>query len=362
MAAILIPMRVLQVTSTAERRGAEVFAHQLGSLLERRGHEVTTVALQRPQHNGVTLPFEVIGPPIGPAVAATAALARRLRSHDVALAHGGSTLMPVHLAARLARRPFVYRNIGDPTHWGALTGARWRVGVPLRNASRVVALYPEAAHYLARTYRLDPTRMDVASNAVEASEFPQRTVEERGEERRRIGLGAEDGPVIGYLGSLSEEKRPEWMLEVAHALPHARVLVAGDGPMRAGLESDAVSRSLDGIRFLGSVAEPRRFLTALDLVALPSRTEGVPGVLIEAALVGVPVVATAVGGVPSVLHDTRAGVAVDPDDAEGFVEAIRSVLEDPNAIRADRATTVRHHDIEAVADDWSSTLQRAISR
>jgi glycosyltransferase involved in cell wall biosynthesis len=355
-------MRILQVTSTAERRGAEVFAHQLGPLLAQRGHDVTTVALAEPDRAGPRLPFEVIAAPAGPTVLATPALVRRLRVHDVALAHGGSTLMPVHLAARLARRPFVYRNIGDPTHWGALPGSRWRIGAPLRRAARVVALYPEAADFMIRSYRLDPTRVDIGSNAVDASQFPARTADDRRDGRARFGLYAESGPVIGYLGSLSEEKRPEWVLDVARALPEARVLVAGDGPMREELESAAASLGSGRVSFLGSVADPRSFLDALDVLLIPSRTEGVPGVLIEAALVGVPVVATAVGGLPSVLRDTQVGVAVDRNDVRGFIDAVRAVLEDPSAIQPDRAVAVRHHDIDAVADDWAATLQMALNR
>ena len=57
------------------------------------------------------------------------------------VSHGGSTLAPVALCSRIARRPFVYRNIGDPVYWGQVRGANLRVGLPLRAASHVVALY-----------------------------------------------------------------------------------------------------------------------------------------------------------------------------------------------------------------------------
>ena len=156
-------MRVLQVTSTNDRRGAETFARQLGVALRRLGLEVTDVALA-PSDATDPQPFTVLGP--GRTHPRTLTnLHRAVRNHDVVVAHGGTTLQPVAAAATAARRPFVYRNIGDPEFWGRARGAGLRVGLPLRRAATVMALYPTAADYLRRRYRLRPDRVVLTSNA-----------------------------------------------------------------------------------------------------------------------------------------------------------------------------------------------------
>ncbi len=352
-------MRVLQVVSSSRRRGAEVFAFQLGAALGAREHEVTTVALEhRSDDHG--LPFEELHVP-GRGPRSIVELAHRARAHDVVVAHGGSTLLPVTAAAKLARRPFVYRNIGDPSYWGRTRGAQVRVGLPLRVATHVVALYPDAATYMSDRYRVPSRRITVAPNAVEVARFPAFTPSQRASERERLGLSPSQ-LVLGYLGNLSEEKRPGWALDVVKAVEGATLLVAGDGPLRPDLERRARSLGdLDGTaacRFLGPVDDPQRFLAALVLLLLCGAAEGIPGVVVEAALVGVPTVATDVGGVRDALAAMSAGVCVPADDFDGFVAAVQRVTTDLAGYRPDREAAIEHHAIEAVADRWENVLLR----
>lgn len=350
-------MRILQVASSSRRRGAEVFADQLGPELVRRGHEVSTISLEhRSDEQG--LAFEELAVP-GRGPRAILELARRARAWDVLIAHGGSTLLPVTAAAKLARRPFVYRNIGDPSFWGQSRGAKVRIGAPLRSAARVVALYPGAAQYMRDRYRVLPERLAVAPNAVDVARFPAIIPAQRESVRAELGLTGSQ-PVLGYLGNLSEEKRPEWALATVEALEDATLLMAGDGPLRDELEQRARSlgsrESTPTCRLLGPVSDPQHFLAAIDVLLLPSATEGIPGVLVEAALVGVPTVATDVGGVRDALATMAAGVCVPVDDFDGFVAAVRAVATDPGGYRPDRDAALEHHAIEAVADRWEKVL------
>ena len=108
-------------------------------------------------------------------------------------------------------------------------------------------------------------------------------------------------------------------------------------------------------RLLGPVSDPQRFLAVIDVLVLPSATEGIPGVLVEAALVGIPTVATDVGGVRDALTTMSAGVCVPEDDFDGFVAAVTA---NPERFRPDRAAAIEHHAIEAVADRWERVLLR----
>lgn len=350
-------VRVLQVTTTSRRRGAEVFASQLSASLSARGHRVVTAALEPRERRG-PLDFLAIGNPRRDPTAWWRLLSLA-RAADAVVAHGGSTLQPVALATSAAHTPFLYRNIGDPSYWGGARAAALRIGLPLRRAAAVLALYGGAREYMVERYRLDPARVVVAPNAVDPSAFPARTPASHGDARQHFGVD-DDRPVLGYLGNLSGEKRPQWALETAEAVTDSAMLIAGDGPLRDELEERAHGLGeRDGTptcRIVGPVEDPERFLSALDVLLLPSATEGIPGVLLEAALVGVPVVATEVGGVGEVVA-AIGGVTARADDLSAFVERAREVVREPGAHVADRDETLRRHGIDAVTDTFEQALR-----
>lgn len=351
-------MRVLQVTTSDQRRGAEVFAHDLARALEHLGHEVTTTALEHSE-DPAPLPAVVLGP--GRSHPRTAsALLGAIRAHDVAIAHGGPSLIPVSVVSSIAGRPFIYRNIGDPSYWGDVRLADIRVGAPLRRAARVVALYEGAREQLIGRYRLPPDRVTVASNAVDLAAFPRRDDATRQAARSELGVG--DRPVVAYLGALSSEKRPELAVAVAASVPDVHLLVAGTGPMRDAVEASAEREAPGRVRFLGSWDRPARLLEAADVLILPSRTEGVPGSLLEAIAVGTPVVATAVGGVGEVLRDLGGGIAVpDGEDLlDRLVLSARTILRRPGSFHVDRTELAADHGIDSIAARYDAALRWAV--
>lgn len=344
--------KVLQVISSTERRGAEVFARQLGDELESGGAGVRTVAL-RPSTSGNELPVQVLGRgrfrPL-----AVLRLARWSRRRHVVVVHGGPGLWPATLAAALARRPLVYRSIGDPSYWGSVRFGQLRVGVPLRRADAVVALYPRARDTLIDRYRLDPDRVVVIPNAVPADAFSQRT-----EQRRlaaRAALGLDTGPVVGYVGALSVEKRPDWVVEVARRVPDLRVLLAGTGPLHDQLEEMARDLAPGRVTLLGGLTDPSALYDAVDVLAVPSRTEGMPANLIEAAMVGLRAVATDVGGVADALDALGNGTVVDAHDLDAFVDAVHAALDQPAPTASDTAS----FSMAVVSQRWAELLQRLL--
>ena len=147
--------------------------------------------------------------------------------------------------------------------------------------------------------------------------------------RRELGI-PENHSVITFVGRLSEEKRPDWIVRLAEDAPASTtVLVVGDGPLSSIL-SEATDRDLPLVwhRNLPNIQTP---YTAANVVVLPSRVEGIPLTMLEALDAGVSVVATAVGGIPELgdLHgvnvvpsrdytafaDTTFAIAVDPTDS-----------------------------------------------
>ena len=162
--------------------------------------------------------------------------------------------------------------------------------------------------------------------------------------RRELGL-PENRMIIGWIGRLIPIKGCDVFLEALAMLnrdsPDWHGVVVGDGPQRAALEEQARSLEIgDRITFAGSVPEAARIVKALDLFVLSSRSEGTPMTILEVMGAGVPVVATAVGGVPEVVDAPRAGWLVPAEDPLTLARTLGEVMGDDNG-RGCRAKTGR---------------------
>lgn len=146
-------------------------------------------------------------------------------------------------------------------------------------------------------------------------------------------------PTIGFIGRLSEEKGLETLIQampvVRAAAPGSRLLIAGTGPMETRLKSMVRSAGLDGcISFVGFCSNAFEFMKGLDIFVLPSRTEGCPIVVLEAMAMGVPVVATDVGGTPELVEDNVTGLLVKSQSPDELAKSILLLLADRD--RAER--------------------------
>jgi glycosyltransferase involved in cell wall biosynthesis len=161
-----------------------------------------------------------------------------------------------------------------------------------------------------------------------------------------------DGPVtVGFISNLVGRKRPEWLIRAAGRLVREgadlRVLLAGNdfsGGARAK-ELLALAQS-EGIAeryaYLGPRSDVPDVLRSIDILVLPSQRdkEAFPRIVVEGMACGVPVVATAVAGIPEAVVDGETGALVDPDDFEGFVGAVRTLANDAELRRRCGAAAV----------------------
>ncbi|NAZ81098.1 glycosyltransferase [Kineococcus sp. R8] len=151
--------------------------------------------------------------------------------------------------------------------------------------------------------------------------------------------------VLGVLARLEHQKGIDVALEALRAVPGARLDIAGEGSLSAELLDLAATLGVaDRVRFRGRAGHPHELLHEVDALVLPSRHEAMPLSLLEAMRAGVPVVATAVGGVPEIVVDGRTGLLVPPGDPARLAHACRRVLGD-DALRARLSAQAR-----AVAD------------
>jgi glycosyltransferase involved in cell wall biosynthesis len=154
----------------------------------------------------------------------------------------------------------------------------------------------------------------------------------RPEVRREFGLS--DGELLVLtVANLRPEKANDVLLRSARTMldrgAPIRFLVAGTGPLRDELESQRTALGLgDHFRFLGERSDILRLLSAADLFVLPSRQEGLPVVLMEAAAMGVPIVVTRVGEIPNLWTEGLDALIVPPEDPDALVDAISALAGD----------------------------------
>jgi glycosyltransferase involved in cell wall biosynthesis len=157
--------------------------------------------------------------------------------------------------------------------------------------------------------------------------------------RRRRELGASDEhTVLVNVARLYPEKAQDLLLrafkQVVARCPTARLWVLGVGPLEEQLKAQCAELGLDDtVRFLGFVTDLPEFLRLVDIQVHPSLNEGVPIALGAGMEAGLPIVATAVGGVPEVLDHGRSGVLIPAGDEAALVEAVVDLVTNPDRAR-----------------------------
>ena len=150
----------------------------------------------------------------------------------------------------------------------------------------------------------------------------------------RAALGiAEDDTVVGMLSVVRDGKGHDLAIEAVRDLceriPGLRLLIAGDGPLRAELERSAADLC-DHVVFAGYRDDAMDILDAVDVLLHPSLFDAFPTALLEAMSARVPVVAGAVGGIPEIVVDGQTGILVDPTSAAAIAAGLEPLLRDPD--------------------------------
>ena len=216
-----------------------------------------------------------------------------------------------------------------------------------RRASRVIAVSDAVKRRLVKQDDVPPEKIAVIPNAVPANPDSGSGTPPLRDELR-------DRPLVGVLARLQPEKGVATFLKagahVAKVVPQACFIVVGDGPLRTELE--VLVRRLcmeQNVRFLGFRSDPRALIELLEVLVVPSLTEGAPLVVLEAMAAGVPIVASAVGGIPDQIRHEGEGLLVPPGDPAALGDAVLKLLRDPGLARrmgasgCRKATTVFSH-------------------
>jgi glycosyltransferase involved in cell wall biosynthesis len=191
---------------------------------------------------------------------------------------------------------------------------------------RFLAVSEEVARGLRSASTFAARKIRVVRNGIPLANY-NRPVDKALQERLS---GGSRQPIVLTPARLHEQKGHKYLLEAATMVPDAKFVFAGDGPLRAELETQARALGLnDRITFLGHRRDIPDLLAACDLFVLPSLFEGYPLAVMEAAVAGKPIIATAVGGTDEAIRCGQTGLLVPPADSRALADAIRSLLTDP---------------------------------
>jgi glycosyltransferase involved in cell wall biosynthesis len=326
-------VRVAHLVISGDIAGGQLVALQLAHALRARGDDALFVSpgegafTERARADG----FRVVTIDVGRLhrVRGAIALARLLRAERVDLLHT-HTLAAANVLARIAARfsrVSVVSHLHIENHFRPATRflLRGADNVSARLAARLVAVSEDTRRaYERQGY---PARIDVVYNGVALDGSAPAGI------RSELGV-APDAPLVGEVGRLCDVKGQRELIEALAQVPDATaVLVGADleegGAYQRKLEQIAATLGVrDRVIFAGRRSDVGDVLAALDVFALPSWTEGLPLVVLEAMARKRAVVATPVGGTSEVVVDGETGLLVPPRDPDALAAALRRLLED----------------------------------
>jgi sugar transferase (PEP-CTERM/EpsH1 system associated) len=283
---------------------------------------------------------------------------------DVLHTHQAGALFYTGPAARRVDVPVVvhteHGNHFRHRHAGFLGRMRqsWLWWIAARYAARFFCVSKDIADELASRRLVPRRKLEVIPNGIDTDLFERTS--SRADIRRTLGI-APDAPVAGTVGRLNGVKRQDLLIraftQVCKRIPDARLVLVGDGPMRDSLQALAKDLNLNGsVRFAGYQSQPERYLQMMDVFALTSQTEGMPLAILEAWAAGLPVVASAVGGVPDLVQHGCNGLLFPSGDEDALAQLLRELIQDQDRARslgaAGRQEVLARYSLQRMANDY----------
>ena len=263
----------------------------------------------------------------------------RTAAADVLICHGYKAHILGRRAALRAGVPAVAVSRGWTGETRKVKLYEWLDRRHLRLMDHVVCVSDGQAVKVRRWCRVPAKRVSVIRNSARLAAFETANP---GARERLLGFFPNGAPVARVVlgaGRFSPEKGFGVLVEAARdicaAHPDAGVVLFGEGALRGDLERQVRDLNLtDRVVLPGFRTDLDSLIGAADVVVLPSYTEGLPNVALEASAAGVPVVATAVGGTPEAVADGETGLLVPPGNPAALAERVNRLLSEP-ATRAE---------------------------
>ena len=234
------------------------------------------------------------------------------------------------LLSKLLNKPIITKVHGtDINEYTRYWLRRKMISFTLDNSGRVISVSKALRDKIAEI-GVEPEKIRVVYNGIDNEIFKPLN---KASTRRELGI-AMDKKVILFVGNLKPVKGLIYLIEAFSgiakgALPNAILIIIGEGELRRELENETKKLMIQN-RVYMSGSKPHheipKWINACDLFCLPSLSEGMPNVILEALACGVPVVASSVGGIPEILTSTDYGFMVEPEKSEELREALLECL------------------------------------
>lgn len=232
---------------------------------------------------------------------------------------------------------------------------------------RVVGVSEDTSRKLVSRVGIARHRVETVANGI--VDPLSRPLPTREQKREELGI-PDDAPVLGVGVRLSDQKGLSYLIEamprVQEEVPGVRLLIAGYGPQERELREQVDRLSVgDCVSFLGRRLDMLAVTRTFDVYVLPSIWEGMPMVLLEAMALGRPIVATPVGGVPTLVDHGRNGLLVPPREPVTLAEALTDLLRDPEKRkrfgRESRRRFEEGFTAEVMARNYADLYRRAVA-
>ena len=328
-------IRTLQLIECSEPGGAERMLLQLACNLT--GPYDATVGLLtsgwlEDKVKQAGLPYIMLGGAAGRDWQVIADVVRAIRAGSISLIHAHEFYMGVigAVVSRLTGVPLVV-TIHGKNYYPDKMRRRLMLRMTAAQACGFVMVSEELKQFVCAITRVPQEDVQVIHNGVALEPF--------GGESHTVDLRAQAGipqnvRVIGTVGALFPVKGQRYLIEafrqVRTRMATAHLVILGEGQEREALEHQAQQLGVrDSVHLLGFREDVLALLPQMDVVVLPSLSEGLPLALLEAMAAMRPVVVTQVGGIPEVVQDGMTGFLVPPGDAEALAAQLLRVLANP---------------------------------
>lgn len=347
--------RILHVLPYDQPRGAQRYARQLVDHMQDGSarHEILTLFQGEPSNLNPDFelglgrgPLRSLG--FDPRVLRRFSSMLRGVSPDIVVAHGGESAKYTAMVLGPVT-PMVYLNIGSahPRLGRQMSSMFHRFYT--RRADVIVTVSEALAEEAVRMHRVPAEKIVVIPNGRDPGRFRPASPSE-----------VRERPRVTWIGQLDAAKRPEVMIHVVEALRKEGLDfdagIVGIGPRLAEITPSAETA---GVEMLGEIHDVPELLRSSDILLFTARPpEGMPGVLIEAGLTGLPVVSTRVPGADEVIEDGVTGRLVDIDDVSGMVSSVRYLLTDDEGRQQmgqwARERCVARFSLDVTVDKWEN--------
>jgi len=296
-------------------------------------------------------------------------LMRKLRP-DVVHTHTAKAGFVGRIAAWLARVPVRVHTFHGHVFHGYFSPTKTRIFLWLERftaklSHRLITISPGLRDELVHTYHIAPAeKFEVVPLGLELGAYAE-TPRHQGDFRRDYQIPA-DAPLIGIVGRLVPIKNHGLFLKMAadvlRKMPEARFVIIGDGECRAEIEAQAEQLGLQKhVILTGWLQDLKPAYSDMDALVISSDNEGTPVSLIEALAAGVPVVSTAVGGVPDLLRQGEYGRLVPAGDADELARVVMEAVGEADAQRETiRQAVVAAYDIKRLADNLGALYRKLL--